>query len=234
MNGQEVDRDEVVGIGDGDDDDGGGGRPSVQYLDCETVSIDGAFEEAVVSTSFNIADDIGTARAVFSRDELPERNGAKLLRLSNHGLDDGIDGAILYSVQLRTATGEERASASIGEAGVDVEQCTRRVAPDLTASVRSIDREGSRRFTVTFTYRNRESQAFFTRGELQGTVTTGSSPDRLRPGRNTFSVVWTPTSGNDRLTWVALQPGPWVGVDSPVVAQTPSVETVNRRLGPSR
>jgi hypothetical protein len=197
------------------DSPNGSDQPSIEYLNCTAARITGDFERVGISAGFNVNDGVDEGSTVLRREDLATAaDGSAIVR----SIWSGINGSVLSEVVVYGENMTELARLGFDAQDAD---CTRQVRPEVNASLVSVTEVSPGTYNVTFGYTSNETANLTVfDGALRGSVGNAAAPERLRPGRNTFSVEWTPENDSERFVWQVGFNGSWLGYDQPVLVRT--------------
>jgi len=199
---------------------------AVEFVDCQTLEVSGEFED--VELGIGTYNDAGYDTYAYSLDPSEgETTFPDDVSFQNDGPVEGING---YFVRYAQVSG---GGDSFRVDNPNRERCAEEIRPQAPTT-EYVDAEPlDDGIEVTFEYENPntgEMDIGVTSGQsafVEGT-TGGEPPKVLDPGAETFTVVWTPESEDERLVW-EIDASPF-GVDEPITAETPTAGELHPEL----
>lgn len=190
----------------------GDGNVSVEFLNCSAFRVTGQADELEVSTSaYNPSIDTH----LHSYGPI---NGTEVI--DPDSFRDASRGVVTRAVAAYIGPDSNPSARN-----PNISECMEKIKPDKpTLDVTSVERINESAVSVTFQYHNPNEGKLPNGGGFDGRVTTGRTPDSLRPGSHSFSVVWRPVNESARLTWlVGLVE---LGYNETVVTMTPPAGSI--------
>jgi len=199
---------------------GGTTERTIEYVNCTAARITGDFDWVQVRGTSNAPDGIDTYIWEPDRGDLPKQPDGSVILRTDSVYTYGINGSYIEFITLYTGDNSEEKRPEDSH----TERCRQSVAPRVDASLVDVKQTGPGTYNVTFSYRNYHDTDLYAGETLQGSVRGTDyevTPDALKPGQHTFSVTWTPTSDDERLTWVVIADNDgFVGVDEDISVTT--------------
>ncbi len=189
LNGERIEPD--GGGGDEPSDDGENPTNRIEFLDCDRARVTGEFERVAISTTWYASDGVAT-----SYNEIGPVSGRTRIDESNVGDVADVAGLTITDI---AAFESDAAEPTISKRNPNSKACLRKIRPaKVSASVESCAATGGGE--VAFTYENPNDEALFVQSELVGASST-APPDKLEPGRHSFTARWNPEKQDERLRW---------------------------------
>ncbi len=210
LNGKQKNMNGTEGGKDDESDDGKKPAQRIEYLDCDRARVTGEFERVAISTTWYASDGVAT-----SYNEIGPVDGRTRIDESNVGDVGGVAGFVITSVAAFESGATE---PTMSKRNPETEACIGRVRPaKVTASADDCTASGGGE--VTFVYENSNDEPLLVQSELVG-ASSSTPPDRLSPGRHSFTVRWSPEDPDERLRW-RLDMRPF-GYEKQIIASSPT------------